>query len=66
VRVAIALIALSLLGAAGNPRPCLGACRLTLGKCYTQTKDSAKRQACLKAYEECSNGCHERAGTAQK
>ena len=50
--------------AVGDPRPCLGACRVTFGKCYTSTRDAARREHCLSAYAECSKNCHERAGTA--
>jgi len=52
-------------GAVGDPRPCLGVCRLTFGKCYTNTRNAAKREQCLSAYAECSESCHERAGTSQ-
>ena len=51
--------------AVGDPRPCLGACRVTFGKCYTNTRDASKREQCLSAYAECSKNCHERAGTAE-
>lgn len=64
MKLLAALLALTFTATTGNPRPCLGACRLTFGKCYTQTTDAAKRKNCLKAYETCSNGCHEKAGTA--
>ena len=49
--------------AAGDPRPCLGTCRLTFGQCYTSTRDPAQREQCLRAYSTCSKGCHAKAGT---
>jgi hypothetical protein len=52
--------------AAENPRPCLGRCRLSFGKCYTQTRSEAKRAQCLREYAACSEACHERAGTSER
>jgi hypothetical protein len=51
--------------AAGDPRPCLGACRLTFGKCIVATPAAATRERCLRAYAECSKRCHDDAGTTE-